>query len=224
MASSAYTAISTGTMISPHRKVPICHEPRCQIRPIVRNALCQIPPSRAVTSPPRPTDRSGPAGADAAAPGAALTPAAQYLRMSTDQQRCSFEIQTLAINCYAAAHGMEIVETYADPGKSGLTLAGRVGLQRLIADVQAGSAPFSAVLVHDVSRWGRFQNTDEGAYYEQICKRGGIKVHYCAEMFKNETDMASALMKALRRAMAAEYSRDLSAKVWRAQAILTEKG
>jgi hypothetical protein len=31
------------------------------------------------------------------------------------------------------------------------------------------------------SRWGRFQDADESAHYEFLCKSAGIPVHYCAE-------------------------------------------
>ena len=47
-----------------------------------------------------------------------LVRAAQYVRMSTDHQRYSTENQAEAIQAYADAHGMEIVRTYADEGKS----------------------------------------------------------------------------------------------------------
>ena len=51
---------------------------------------------------------------------------------------------------------------------------GRDALQQLIDDVQSGGADFQVILVYDVSRWGRFQDADESAYYEYICKRAGI--------------------------------------------------
>jgi len=51
----------------------------------------------------------------------------------------------------------------------------------LIADVESGAADFNVILVYDVSRWGRFQDADESAYYECICKRAGINFAYCAE-------------------------------------------
>jgi len=38
------------------------------------------------------------------------TPAAQYLRMSTDQQRLSLAYQAAAIQRYAEAHGFKIEE------------------------------------------------------------------------------------------------------------------
>jgi hypothetical protein len=36
---------------------------------------------------------------------------------------------------------------------------------------------------------GRFQDVDEGAYYEFICKRAGIAVHYCAGEFENDSSL-----------------------------------
>ena len=112
--------------------------------------------------------------------------AAQYVRMSTEHQQYSTENQAEAIREYAARRGLEIVRTYADEGKSGLRLEGRDALQRLIDDVESGGADFQVILVYDVSRWGRFQDADESAYYEYICKRAGIAVHYCAEQFEND--------------------------------------
>src|SRR6202020_1459332 len=111
--------------------------------------------------------------------------AAQYVRMSTEHQKYSTENQADIIAQYAARRGFEIVRTYEDAGKSGLRLVGRLSLQTLIADVRSGLADFEAVLVYDVSRWGRFQDADESAYYEYRCKRAHVQVHYCAEQFEN---------------------------------------
>lgn len=150
--------------------------------------------------------------------------AAQYVRMSTEHQRYSTENQADAIAAYAAARGFAVVRTYADAGKSGLNLGGRTGLQRLLADVEGGNTDFSAVLVYDVSRWGRFQDADESAYYEYFCKRAGIAVHYCAEQFENDGSLAATIIKGMKRAMAGEYSRELSNKVFLGQCRLVEMG
>lgn len=50
--------------------------------------------------------------------------AAQYVRMSTEHQKYSTENQSEAMQQYAARRGIEIVRTYADEGKSGLSLQG----------------------------------------------------------------------------------------------------
>jgi DNA invertase Pin-like site-specific DNA recombinase len=91
--------------------------------------------------------------------------AAQYVRMSTEHQQYSTHNQSDKIREYADQRGIEIIKTYADEGKSGLSIGGRAALQQLIADVESGSATFNVILVYDVSRWGRFQDADESAYY-----------------------------------------------------------
>jgi DNA invertase Pin-like site-specific DNA recombinase len=150
--------------------------------------------------------------------------AAQYVRMSTEHQKYSTENQSEALHQYAARRGIEIVRTYADEGKSGLRLDGRDALKQLIEDVQSGRADFGTILVYDVSRWGRFQDADESAYYEYICKRSGISVQYCAEQFENDGSPVSTIVKGVKRAMAGEYSRELSVKVFTGQCRLIELG
>lgn len=149
---------------------------------------------------------------------------AQYVRMSTEHQQYSTENQSDKIREYAARRNIEIIRTYADAGKSGLRIDGRQALQQLIADVQSGRADFQIILVYDVSRWGRFQDADESAYYEYICRRAGIQVAYCAEQFENDGSPVSTIVKGVKRAMAGEYSRELSAKVFAGQCRLIELG
>jgi DNA invertase Pin-like site-specific DNA recombinase len=153
-----------------------------------------------------------------------LTQVAQYVRMSTDHQRYSTENQRDAIQAYADQHAMTIVRTYADEGKSGLSLEGRNGLKSLIADVQTSSPGFEAILVYDISRWGRFQDADESAYYEYLCRRAGIRVIYCAEPFDNDGSPMTVIVKSVKRVMAGEYSRELSNKVFMGQCRLVELG
>jgi len=100
--------------------------------------------------------------------------------MSTDRQDLSPEHQKEAIAAYAAAREIRIVASYEDLGKSGMTIAGRESLKRLIRDV-TGPHDFGLILVYDVSRWGRFQDVDEAAYYEYHCRRNGVQVRYVAE-------------------------------------------
>lgn len=151
-------------------------------------------------------------------------PAAEYTRMSTEHQKYSTTNQSNTNHAYAALRNMIIVRTYADEGISGLTFERRDALKRLIADVQSGNADFEAILVYDVSRWGRFQDPDESAYYEYICKRAKIKVHYCAEQFENDGTPFAAIVKSIKRAMAGEYSRELSVKTYAGQARLFKLG
>lgn len=156
--------------------------------------------------------------------GSPFIRAAQYVRMSTEHQQYSADNQASAIAQYASQRGYEIVSTYSDEGKSGLNIGGRRSLQRLLSDIESGNADFEAVLVYDVSRWGRFQDPDEAASYELRCRRAGIAVHYCAEQFENDGSIGSSIIKTVKRAMAGEYSRELSVKVFAGQANLIRRG
>ena len=150
--------------------------------------------------------------------------AAQYVRMSTEHQQYSTENQSDTIREYASRRGIDIVRTYADAGKSGLSLEGRAALKQLIADVQNKQADFTTILVYDISRWGRFQDVDEAAYYEYVCKRAGISVRYCAEQFENDGSTSANIFKSVKRSMAGEYSRELSVKVFNGQRRLIALG
>lgn len=154
----------------------------------------------------------------------ALVPAAQYVRMSDDQQQYSIDNQKAAIKEFAESHGFTIVRTYDDAGKSGVAATRRTALRDLLKDVISGNADYKAILVYDVSRWGRFPNSDEAAHYEFLCLSSGIPLHYCAEPFANDGTATSSLLKALKRSMAAEFSRELSVKVHRGKSRIVRLG
>jgi DNA invertase Pin-like site-specific DNA recombinase/DNA-binding winged helix-turn-helix (wHTH) protein len=140
-------------------------------------------------------------------------PAAQYVRMSTEDQQYSIANQEAAIRTYAENHGFTVTATYADAGKSGVAIKHRRELRRLLHHVTSGQAQYKTILVYDVSRWGRFQDVDEAAHYEFLCRSAGIPVRYCAEQFSNDGSLPDSMMKALKRTMAAEYSRELGTRV-----------
>ncbi len=112
--------------------------------------------------------------------------AAVYVRMSTEHQQYSIANQLDAIEGYADQNKLMIAKRFLDSGRSGLTLSERPGLRQLLLEVISDKAEFTDVLVYDVSRWGRFQDADESAYYEYTCKKANVKVHYCAEQFEND--------------------------------------
>jgi DNA invertase Pin-like site-specific DNA recombinase len=142
--------------------------------------------------------------------------AAQYLRMSSESQRYSAENQRHAIAEYAQQHGYQIVVSYIDAAKSGLSLKGRDALRQLLRDALSEKGAFDAILVQDVSRWGRFQNPDQAAHYEFMCREAGIEVVYCAEPFGADIAPINTIVKHLKRVMAGEFSRELSVKLARA--------
>jgi len=150
--------------------------------------------------------------------------AALYVRMSTEHQQYSTSNQRDVILAYAKRRGLEIVKEYSDDGKSGLNIEGRDSLAQMIRDVEEGKADFSSILVYDVSRWGRFQDADESAHYEFICRSKGVGVHFCAEQFENDGTPVSTIIKGVKRMMAGEYSRELSTKVFQGACRLVTLG
>ena len=130
--------------------------------------------------------------------------AAAYVRMSSDRQELSIGTQLAAIQAYAEAQELELVRIYEDSAKSGLNIANREGMKSLLRDVMDTPRPFDVVLVYDVSRWGRFQDIDAAAYYEYTCRLHGAKVIYVEEAFGTDEEPMTALLKTLKRAMAAE--------------------
>lgn len=151
-------------------------------------------------------------------------PAAQYLRVSTERQEYSLDFQSAKIITYAQENGFAVCQTYCDEAKSGLEIGRRAGLSQLLQDVVGGKQSFKVILVYDVSRWGRFQDPDEAAHYEFLCKAAGVRVHYCAEQFRNDGYLPNVILKALKRVMAAEYSRELSEKVFAGESRVARDG
>ena len=150
--------------------------------------------------------------------------AVAYVRMSTGLQQYSPENQMAGIERYAAEHDMEIVATYSDEARSGLRYENRPGMQKMLADAQSKESGFDTILVYDVTRWGRFQDQDEGASLEYACRKANVQVHYCMEQFVNDGSPVSNIIKAIKRSMAAEYARELSNKVFAGQCRLIELG
>ncbi len=127
--------------------------------------------------------------------------AAVYVRVSTEYREQSRKIQLDAIHEYAKGRGLDIVKQYSDDGKSGL-MKGRDSLTQMITDARGGTEVWSNILVYDVSRWWRFPDADESAYYEHTCRRAGVSVHYCAEQVENDRGPGSAIVEGVRPAMA----------------------
>src|SRR5690349_14983896 len=103
-----------------------------------------------------------------------IVPAAQYLRTSKPFQEAYLERQREIIAEFAIKSGFRIVKTYSDIARSGVVLNQRPAMQKLLNDVLRQSTIYHTILVYDVSRWGRFQDVDEAAHYEFLCKSAGI--------------------------------------------------
>lgn len=151
---------------------------------------------------------------------------AYYRHSAEDKQENSVPIQREHARKFAAKHGIEIIHEEADEGKTGL-LANRPGFIALfenwIENEQA--PPFDYIFVYDVSRWGRFQNQNEPAHYEFRCTLQNKKVIYIEDGFpKEDQQLIGSLQTAVKRYMAAEYSRQLSNKVFHGCVKVSEQG
>ena len=152
--------------------------------------------------------------------------AVAYLRKSTrDQQENSILNQRKAIDAFAERHDISIVKYLVDDGISGLTMEKRDAFKELINEyVIAGKMEFTLILVLDVTRWGRFQDIDESAHLEYICRKHGKEIIYITEAFKNDNSIMDAVIKSIKRAMAAEYSKNLGDKVLAGSLTIAAQG
>ncbi len=148
---------------------------------------------------------------------------ALYLRRSTiDLQPDSLAAQEERLTKWAHEHGHEIVAIYRDSA-SGRSVRKRDKFLELIETVRNG-APFEAVLVRDVSRWSRAENIDEAGYYEFVCRSNGVAVIYVDETFEADASPYTVLLKSIKRAMAAEFSKEHARVVCDSHARIVRRG
>lgn len=151
--------------------------------------------------------------------------AVAYYRHSAEiGQENSVEIQQDNVRSFAAKHDIEIINEFADRGKSGLNAEGRPAFNEMMEWVRTRD-DFHLILVLDVSRWGRFQDTDLSAHYESICTQHGKQIIYTHIGFTRDEDrLINQLRKSIDRYQSAEYSRTLSKKVFEGAAKVAHQG
>ncbi len=151
--------------------------------------------------------------------------AVAYYRHSAEiGQENSVEIQQDNVRAFADRHDIEIINEFADRGKSGLNAEGRPAFNDMMEWVRTRD-DFVLILVLDVSRWGRFQDTDLSAHYESLCTQHGKQVIYTNIGFTRDEDrLINQLRKSIDRYQSAEYSRTLSKKVFEGAAKVAHQG
>jgi DNA invertase Pin-like site-specific DNA recombinase len=150
---------------------------------------------------------------------------AYYRHSAQDRQENSVEIQQDQVRQFARENEIEIIREFADRGKSGLSTEGRDGFNEMIRDyIEGGKEAFEFVLVLDVSRWGRYQDTDLSAYYTGLCAKHGKQVVFTSIGFGEQNDLLHGLHLSIERYRAASYSRELSTKVFKGCAKIAEQG
>lgn len=148
---------------------------------------------------------------------------ALYVRRSTNEelQPDSLATQEELLRAFAEREGHCIVAVFADSA-SGRT-AERSEFQNLINMVSSPHA-VEAVLVRDVTRWGRFENVDESAYWEFFLLTHGVRVIYVEEPFRSDSSPYASLLKVLKRVQAAEFIREKSRMIQYSKARVVRGG
>lgn len=149
---------------------------------------------------------------------------AYYRHSAQDRQENSVSLQQEQVRQFADEHGVEIIKEFADLGKSGLTAEGRDDFNEMMDDWVKARIDFQYVLCLDVSRWGRFQDIDLSAQYSAECKRHGKEVIYTTIGKPKENDPLYPVYIQFERFRAAQYSRELSEKVYRGCANIAKQG
>lgn len=149
---------------------------------------------------------------------------AYYRHSAQDRQENSISIQQDQVRPWAESNGVEIIHECMDPGKSGLTAEGRPGFQDMMENWVKKRNDFQYILCLDVSRWGRFQDIDLSAQYSAECRKYGKEVIYTTLGKPREDDPLYPVYVQFERFRAAQYSRELSDKVFRGCVKIAQQG
>ena len=153
-----------------------------------------------------------------------LRAVAYYRHSAQDRQENSIPIQREQVREWAEKNGIEIIKEFADHGKSGLNAEGRPAFNEMMDEWVKKRDDFKYILCLDVSRFGRFQDIDLSAQYSAECTRNGKKVVYITIGLPRENDSFQPVYVQFERFRAAEYSKELSVKVWRGCMKIAEQG
>jgi DNA invertase Pin-like site-specific DNA recombinase len=149
---------------------------------------------------------------------------AYYRHSAQDRQENSVAIQQEQVQQWARENGVDIIHEFADRGKSGLTAEGRDGFNDMMDNWVKKRGDFDFVLCLDVSRWGRFQDIDLSATYSAECKRYGKQVIYTTLGKPKPGDQLYQVYVQFERFRAAQYSKELSDKVFRGCVKIAQQG
>lgn len=153
-----------------------------------------------------------------------LRAVAYYRHSAQDRQLNSIPIQRDQVREWADKNGVEIIHEFSDAGKSGLNAEGRPAFTELMDQWVKQRRDFSYILCLDVSRWGRFQDIDLSAQFSAECKKHGKQVIYTSIGKPREDDPLYPVYVQFERFRAAQYSRELSDKVWRGCVKIAQQG
>jgi DNA invertase Pin-like site-specific DNA recombinase len=149
---------------------------------------------------------------------------AYYRNSARDRQENSVAIQQELVQKWATENGIEVIHEFADRGKSGLTAEGRDDFNDMMENWVKKRNDFDFVLCLDVSRWGRFQDIDLSATYSAECKKHGKQVIYTTLGMPRPDDPLYPVYVQFERFRAAQYSKELSVKVFHGCVKIAQQG
>jgi DNA invertase Pin-like site-specific DNA recombinase len=149
---------------------------------------------------------------------------AYYRHSAQDRQENSIPIQRDQVREWAEKNGVTIIHEFEDAGKSGLNAEGRPAFNEMMEEWVKKRTDFEFILCLDVSRWGRFQDIDLSAQYSAECRRHGKQVIYVTIGMPKDGDALYPVYVQFERFRAAQYSKELSEKVWRGCVKIAEQG
>ncbi len=147
--------------------------------------------------------------------------AVAYIRVSTEDQvadtKTSLRDQREAVEALAKKLAKQVGNVFEDPGFSGATAEDRPGFMELVRFCESNPRPRSSpgfVLVLNDSRWGRFRNPDEAAYWRVALSKCGWEVRF-AEGDDTTDPLARGVIRTIYSAQASAYREAISANAKR---------
>jgi site-specific DNA recombinase len=144
-----------------------------------------------------------------------------YARRSTDRQEQSIGDQKRAVETWAEAEGLQLLDWYVDDAISGAAADGREAFLKMVEDAKQPGCPFRYILVYDVKRFGRLDN-DETGYYRHLLTKAGVEVVYVSENFSG--DDTDDLLRPVKQWQARQELKDLSKVTIRGLVTKTDGG
>lgn len=142
---------------------------------------------------------------------APINSAVIYARYSSNNQREeSIDAQVRACREYAQAHGLNIVNVYADSAKTG-TNDQREAFQQMLADSSKGI--FSTLIIHKLDRFSR--DRYDSAVNKRLLRKNRCRIVSVLEHLDDSPE--SAIMEGVIESFSEYYSKNLSREVKKGQ-------
>ncbi len=145
-----------------------------------------------------------------------------YIRRSTNRQEESLDQQRSKLQAFAAAHGWNLLEVYADDAISGSDM-NRPGLEAMVHRAQQDKQ-VHVVLAWERNRLARPKDPVDGLMLERTLIKAGKRVFYVATGQEADRSFASGLISYVEHYQSGDYLRKLSRDTMRGHVARAERG